>query len=161
MIITDIDAIASDNKKCRVADGVNTSNASIKHFLNDINFNNLKTLNHDSKILLKNDSSWVNDENGLLCIAYQTEQNSCHARSFEDAFISVNLEFINTNKDKFKSLKNRDQINKTTPDYFDIAEKCIDKKTLFATDILYYSSEDYKEWQVPDYIKEGLIWLSK
>jgi predicted ATP-dependent endonuclease of OLD family len=161
LIITDIDAIASDNKKCRVADGVNTSNASIKHFLNDINFNNLKTLNHDSKILLKNDSSWVNDENGLLCIAYQTEQNSCHARSFEDAFISVNLEFINTNKDKFKSLKNRDQINKTTPDYFDIAEKCIDKKTLFATDILYYSSEDYKEWQVPDYIKEGLIWLSK
>lgn len=161
LIITDIDAIASDNKKCRVADGAATSNASIKHFLKDKDFNSLKALSHKSKILLKNDSSWVNDENGLICIAYQKEQNNYHARSFEDTFISVNLDFIKSNKDSFKSLKNRDQIDKTTPDYFDIAEKCIDKKTLFATDILYYSSEDYKEWQVPDYIKEGLIWLSK
>lgn len=161
LIITDIDAIASDNKKCRVADGAATSNASIKHFLKDKDFNSLKALSHKSKILLKNGSSWVNDENGLICIAYETEQNGYHARSFEDTFISVNLDFIKSNKDSFKSLKNRDQIDKTTPDYFDIAEKCIDKKTLFATDILYYSSEDYKEWQVPDYIKEGLIWLSK
>ncbi|GAH46703.1 unnamed protein product [marine sediment metagenome] len=45
LIITDIDLIDSDNKKCRVADGVNTSNASIKYFLKDKDFNNLKGLN--------------------------------------------------------------------------------------------------------------------
>ncbi|GAH46701.1 unnamed protein product, partial [marine sediment metagenome] len=92
----------------------------------------------------KKDSLWVNDEKGLIYVAYQTEQNGYHARSFEDAFISVNLDFIKSNKDSFKSLKNRDQIDNSKPDYFDIAEKCIDKKTLFATDIFYYSSEDYK-----------------
>lgn len=161
LIITDIDSIGDDTKKCKVADGVNTSNASIKHFLKDKEFNELKTLNHASKILLKNESSWVNDENGLICIAYQREQDNYHARSFEDAFISVNIDFIYSNKGSFKSLKNRDKIKKSSPEFYDIADNCIDKKTLFATDILYYSSEDYKEWQVPGYIKEGLVWLSK
>ena len=47
------------------------------------------------------------------------------------------------------------------PDYYEIADTCIVKKTLFATDILYYSSENFTEWQVPEYIKEGLLWLSK
>jgi len=161
LIITDFDSIGSDNKKCMVADGEAISNASIKHFLKDTKFNELKTLNHASKILLKKDSVWVNDKNGLVCIAYQTVQNSYHARSFEDSFISVNIGFINSNKDNFKSLKNREKINESSLDFYDIADNCIDKKTLFATDILYYSSEDYKEWQVPDYIKEGLVWLSK
>ncbi len=161
LIITDIDSIGDDGKKCKVADGVNTSNASINHFLKDKEFNKLKTLNHASKILSKKDSSWVNDKNGLIFIAYQIEQNSYHARSFEDAFISVNIGFINSNKDSFKSLKNRDKIKESSPDFYNIADNCIDKKTLFATDILYYSSEDYTEWQVPDYIKEGLVWLSK
>jgi hypothetical protein len=91
LIITDIDSIGSDKKKCRVAVGSATSNASIKHFLKDKEFNELKTLNHASKILSnkilsKKDSVWVNDENGLICIAYQMEQDDYHARSFEDAF---------------------------------------------------------------------------
>jgi predicted ATP-dependent endonuclease of OLD family len=161
LIITDIDSIGSDKKKCRVADGSATSNASIKHFLKDKKFKELKTLNHVSKILSKKDSAWVNDENGLICIAYQTNENDYHARSFEDAFISINISFIEPNKDSFESLKNRRKITQSPADFYDIADNCIDKKTLFATDILYYSSEDYTEWQVPDYIKEGLVWLSK
>jgi hypothetical protein len=111
--------------------------------------------------LSKKDSAWVNDENGLICIAYQTNENDYHARSFEDAFISINISFIEPNKDSFESLKNRRKITQSPADFYDIADNCIDKKTLFATDILYYSSEDYTEWQVPDYIKEGLVWLSK
>jgi predicted ATP-dependent endonuclease of OLD family len=161
LIITDIDSIASDKKKCRVADGTASCNASIKHFLKDKDFEALKTLSHKSKILSKKDSSWVSDKNGLICIAYQTEQNSYHARSFEDAFISVNVDFIKSNKDNFKSLKNRDKIKESSHDFYNIADNCINKKTLFATDILYYSSEGYQEWQAPDYIKEGLVWLSK
>ncbi len=161
LIITDIDSIDSSGKKCKVSEGKNTSNASIKHFLKNIDFDTLKGLKHDSKTLSKNVSSWINGKNGLICIAYQTEQNSYHARSFEDAFFSLNLNFINSNKANFKSLKNKDKIEATSTDYFDIANTCIDKKPVFATDILYYSSEDYQEWQVPDYIKEGLVWLSK
>jgi hypothetical protein len=45
-------------------------------------------------------------------------------------------------------LKNRRKITQAPADFYDIADNCIDKKTLFATDILYYSSEDYTEWQV-------------
>jgi hypothetical protein len=54
-------------------------------------------------------------------------------------------------------LVNRKKITQSPADFYDIADNCIDKKTLFATDILYYSSEDYTEWQVPDYIKEGKL----
>jgi predicted ATP-dependent endonuclease of OLD family len=53
LIITDIDSVGSNSKKCSVADGENTSNASIKHFLKDKEFNELKTLNHASKILFE------------------------------------------------------------------------------------------------------------
>ena len=161
LIITDLDSVDSDGKKCQVSDGKSTSNASINHFLNGKSFDALKTLAHKSKILLKQDSAWKQDSDGLICIAFQTEQDSYHARSFEDAFISINLSFIESNKGDFKSLKNRDEIVTTSQDYFNIAENCIDKKTIFATDILYYSDENNQEWQVPDYIKEGLIWLSK
>ncbi len=181
LIITDIDSVKTVNQKDKhgndkknkdgeiktqkkafpVSESGDTSNASIKYFLNNIDFNALKKLGHKSKILSKKDSSWINDENGLICITYQTEQDGYHARSFEDAFISVNFDFIKSNTDNFKSLKNRDKIEETSPDFYEIADNCIDKKTLFATDILYYSNEKYKEWQVPDYIKEGLVWLAK
>ena len=146
---------------CSVFESDDTSNAAIKYFLKDIDFTTLKTLSHESKILSKKDGFWENDIGGLICIAYQMEQNDYHARSFEDAFISVNFEFINSNKDNFKSLKNRNKIAEKIPNYFDIADNCIEKKTLFATEILYYSNEGYKEWKVPNYIKEGLLWLSK
>ena len=100
------------------------------------------------------------DKNGNLRIAYQTEENSYHARSFEDAFISLNFDFINENKINFNSLKNRDIIN-DEKDYYEIANKCIDKKSMFATEILYYSDDNYSEWEIPNYIKEGLLWLAK
>ncbi|PKP60400.1 ATP-dependent endonuclease [Candidatus Atribacteria bacterium HGW-Atribacteria-1] len=163
LIITDLDSVKSDEKgnKCKVSEGTHTSNASIKYFLKDVGFNKLKNLLHKSKILSKNDNNWKENEDGLICIAYQTEQNGYHARSFEDAFISLNLEFIKSKKEKFESLKKEEMLDKSTPDYYDIANTCIIKKTLFATDILYYSSEKFTEWQVPEYIKEGLLWLSK
>jgi hypothetical protein len=163
LIITDLDSVKSDanGNKCKVSEGTHTSNASIKYFLKDADFNRLKALPHKSKILSKNDNNWKENKDGLICIAYQTEQNGYHARSFEDAFISINFEFIKINKEKFKSLINKEMLDKKTPDYYEIADTCIDKKTLFATDILYYSSENLTEWQVPEYIKEGLLWISK
>lgn len=163
LIITDLDSVKTNanGSKCKVSEGTHTSNASIKYFLKDVDFNTLKTLPHKSKILSKNDNNWKENEDGLICIAYQTKQNGYHARSFEDAFISLNFEFIKSNKEKFKSLKNKEMLDESTLDYYDIAVTIIDKKTLFATDILYYSNEKFTEWQVPEYIKEGLLWLSK
>lgn len=163
LIITDLDSVKSNanGNKCKVSEGTHTSNASIKYFLKDVDFNTLKTLLHKSKILSKNDNNWKENEDGLICIVYQTEQNDYHARSFEDAFISLNLEFIKSKKNEFNSLKFKDKLDAMQPDYYKIANTCIVKKTLFAADILYYSSENFMEWQVPGYIKEGLLWLSK
>ena len=162
LIITDIDSVKPDANggKCKVSEGTHTSNASIKHFLKDVDFNALKNLLPASKILSKNNNSWEKNKDGLICIELQTEQNNYYARSFEDAFISENLDFVKSNKENFKSLKNKDKLDEKIPDYYDIADACIDKKTLFATEILYYSSGNYTEWEVPEYIKEGLLWLS-
>ncbi|MBK6839986.1 MAG: hypothetical protein IPG90_18290 [Bacteroidetes bacterium] len=42
-----------------------------------------------------------------LCICYQQEEDTYHARSFEDAFIHINRAFVNGKKDEFQGLQNR------------------------------------------------------
>lgn len=152
LIITDFDSIdTNDSRKAvRVFAGNDTSNASIKHFLGGKSFDDLKALAHSDKIL----------KDDMLCIAYQTEENSYHARSFEDAFIHLNRAFINTNKDNFGGLKNRNNFDNAQKDAYDLADSCIDKKSIFATDILYYGGEQFESWDTPAYINEGMLWLS-
>ena len=168
LIITDIDAVKDETdekgktrkKACPVREGTHTSNASIKFFLEGKDFESLKNLSYDEKLLSKIDDKWEKDENGNLRIAYQTEENDYHARSFEDAFISLNFDFINDNKGKFNSLKNKNKIDDEN-NYYEIANECINKKSMFATEILYYSDDNYSEWEISNYIKEGLLWLAK
>lgn len=161
LIITDIDSIQpnANGSACKVSEGTNTSNASIKFFLKDKDFDTIKILAFSNKVLKKNKDNWEVDENGNQCLAYQTDENSYHARSFEDAFISINYDFIKDNNEKFNSLKNRTNFN-DEPDYFEIANNCISKKSMFVTEILYYSDDNYSEWKIPSYIKEGLLWLA-
>lgn len=163
LILTDIDSVKpnANGSACKVLEGTHTSNASIKFFLRNTEFNKIKTLEFTNKILKKDDDNWESDESGNLCLSFQIEENDYHARSFEDAFISLNLDFIKNNKENFKSLRNRGDFDNNPPDYFELAKSCINKKSLFATDILYYSGENYSEWIIPKYIKDGLLWLVK
>lgn len=170
LIITDIDStkrkIASNGKTyyeaCKVSSGEETSNASLKHYFKGIPFDKLKSLKKSEKVLTKNtEGKWIIDPNGMVRIAFQTMQNRYHARSFEDAFICCNYEFVKQHKDEFKGLKNRNLIKDSKGFYYKIANKCIDKKSAFATDILYFSDDNYTNWIIPDYIKEGLEWLAK
>ncbi len=170
LIITDIDStkekIASNGRPyceaCKVSSGEATSNASLKHYFNNIPLDELKSLKKSEKVLTKNtEGKWVPDPKGMVRIAYQTMQNRYYARSFEDAFICCNYEFVKKNKEDFKGLKNRSKIQNGNVSYYDIADKCIDKKSAFATDILYFSNDDYSNWIIPKYIKEGLEWLAK
>ena len=170
LIITDIDATKKQvspkgkvtYKACRVSSGERTSNAALKHFFNEMPFEQLKVLKKSDKILSKNkDGKWVPDSKGMVRIAYQTTQKRYHARSFEDAFICCNFEFIKQHKNEFKGLKNRSKFDNAKPSYYDIADQCIDKKSAFATDILYFSDDNYSNWIIPEYIKEGLEWLAK
>lgn len=159
LIITDIDSIKEDNTKCAVCDGVKTSNASLKHFIKKT-FEELKCLSNNDKVFKKDSDSWIATDDGNLRIAYQTSHTGYYARSFEDAFIAANYDFIKENKNSFGSLKCCELIVDKDPDYYEIAEKCIDKKSVFAADILYLSDEDLNNWNTPNYIKEGLEWLA-
>lgn len=81
-------------------------------------------------------------------------------RSFEDSFFEKNKQFIMDHKEQFKSLKKRSKISEYTKK-FGFADNFISKKTDFAADILYCSNPDLTNWEIPDYISNGLKWLLK
>lgn len=160
LVITDLDAVDGDGKKCEVAVGVDYSNEAIKFFFNSPSLNDLKGFTFSSKLFNKVGGIWKNQADGKLSIVYQTEEIGYNARSFEDAFIHINKDYVNDNKDSFRGLQNKVHFENGLGAY-ELAEKCIKKKTHFALDILYHSNEKLSNWTIPAYIKEGLLWLKK
>ena len=179
LIITDIDSakkvsrekegkLIEEKEKCRVNEAHLTTNTSLKFFINK-GFNDLKNLKFENKVLKKENNKWVQNDDGYVLIIYQiSEKNSVnseyHARSFEDSFFHINRQFIIDNKDNFNSLKNIKYFDDDKNDSYDLAEKCIDKKPSFAIEILLNSKTDtnkneFINWKIPAYIKEGLKWL--
>lgn len=161
LIITDLDSVGNDRKKCRVALGTDYSNDALKLFFNDATLNELKAFTIDDKKISKNGEEWQVDVNGNLCVVYQTMENAVNARSFEDAFIQINREFINEKKEEFRGLKNRAYFDVAENDSYKLAEECVRKKTHFALDILFHTNEEFTNWEIPMYIKEGLLWLKQ
>ena len=153
LIITDIDSIKEEKKACRVIEGIDTSNTAIKHFLPNFDWENLKNLSEEDRKKSMGNST--------LLICYQQEEEHYHARSFEDAFIHINKDFINSNIGNFRGLKNKKIFEDNSKDIYDLAQECIDKKTHFALDILYHSDENFSNWKIPAYIKNGLSWLKR
>lgn len=184
LIITDLDSVKYDfiknkdgsnktfsngkNRKafltCKVNDGEKSSSPTINFFFDNTNFNEIKSKILDEKRFCKENSKWEVSKNGFLQIVYQTNFNSYHARTFEDSFFAIpdNIEFIRSNRSKFRGLKNIRYFYDNSFDAFDLALNCIDSKGTFAVDILLLSSHnEYKNWQIPAYIKEGLLWLKQ
>lgn len=155
LIITDLDYGKKDTengkiKKCDYSCATHVGNNTIIKFLGKEKEDIEEIIDMSSEEKIKGDYR----------IAYQTKENGIKkdypGRSFEEAFININFDFINKNKKNFNSLKNiKEFTNDKTP--YKLAKKCIDKKTTFATDLLYYD----KGWKVPNYIKRGLIWLGQ
>lgn len=162
LVITDIDGVISINgKACKSEDANFTSNSSLKSFFDlpkdNTQFESLTTKSFSDKTISPN-----------IHIAYQTgislpKDLVYQPRSFEDAFICENLGYIKTNKDNFEQgLKNKSELNNILLDMYDITEKCLAKKSAFASEILYHDGvTDGKKWKTPKYIKEGLEWLQK
>lgn len=160
LIITDLDAVNGEGKKCDVATGVDYSNEAIKFFFNNPSLADLKGFTITNKLFKKVAGAWTNRVDGQLSVVYQTEENGYNARSFEDAFIHINKVYVNDNKTGFRGLQNKELFEYVTGAY-ELAERCIKKKTHFALDILYHSNADFSNWEIPSYIKEGLLWLKK
>lgn len=165
LIITDIDTVYRKVDKkptypaCCVSDSncCNTSNETIKYYYAAPKFvygcsvhtawlENVK--NHSQKCI----SDFVN-------VSYQCEENGYYPRSFEDAFINVNLATLKKYQDQLLGLKNKDEID-TNGNIYDLTQKIIDKKSDFASSLLYVAYTDKSvEWTTPKYIWEGLEWL--
>ena len=168
LIITDIDTVYRKvgGKRitypaCSVSDAgcCNTSNATIKYYYaapefvygssaHDAWLKNIK--NHSQKCI----SDFVN-------VSYQCEENGYYPRSFEDAFINVNLAVLKEQKAQLLGLKNIEAID-TSNEIYDLTKEIIDKKSDFASSLLYIAYTDKNvEWTTPKYIEEGLEWLQK
>lgn len=168
LIITDIDTVYRKvgGKRitypaCSVSDDgcCNTSNATIKYYyaapefvygcsVHDEWLENIK--NHSKKCI----SDFVN-------VSYQCEENGYYPRSFEDAFINVNLTTLKEQQEQLLGLKNKDEID-ANDDIYNLTQEIIDKKSDFASSLLYIAYTDKNvEWTTPKYIEEGLEWLQK
>jgi hypothetical protein len=147
--------------RCNFSEATVTTNASLKSFFKTDDIQKITALDDSEKIFRFEDGEPTADDSGRLRIAFQKTDNGYTARSFEDAFLSVNISFVSDKKGNFTALKNRDLISNESTDYYQIADKCIDSKTGFSLDVLLNSDENYTNWETPLYIKEGLEWLAK
>ena len=169
LIITDLDATKEEvNDKgklvwrsCPVAEGESYSNEAISHYFSNPILASLKGYSFQNKFFNKKNGNWANQPDGELCVVYQTDENGYNARSFEDAFIHLNRDFVNGNKENFRGLKNREDFDEPANGAYHLAKNCVKKKTHFALDILFHSDENLSNWQIPKYIKEGLVWLKQ
>ena len=163
LIVTDIDSIDAKHKnKCELALKTNqlTSNETLK-----------KWLPRKSSIneLLKDDIIKVSADKKCR-VAYQTVKKidknliKC-GRTFEEAFIIENAKYILDNKTNLKSISNSklkgcESVKDVLANSYQIQE-FIDgnrRKTDLTFELLTQNQDD---WEVPEYINEGLLWLAK
>ena len=186
MIITDIDSyyvkdveengeIIKKMEKCPSTDilATTTSNSSLKFFFGTDDLKNLKAKEIKDKRLSKitidaesGKKQWKMYEEGNVIIIYQTIENEYGARSFEDSFFHINKIFLKDNREDFPSLT-RKWVDKYLSDedecdVFKFSEKAVEKKPPLAIEILLNSKDEvYSNWDIPAYIKEGLLWLKQ
>jgi len=182
LIITDIDSFykhditegektKQETKQCvpNNQSATSTSNSSLRffHVKAETDLTYFVSLAPSQKTLSKQNGSWQPDDNGRLMMVYQTEQDGYHGRSFEDAFFNLNKSLLGNDASFFPSLTKKwfDKyiVNEVTA--LEFAEKAVGSKPSLAIEILLNSEhgngQEYTNWSVPAYIKEGLEWLRK
>lgn len=165
LIITDIDSVDKNGEKCQVFGGEKTSNRSLLFFYGEEKtLTEFIALSQEERIMKKDPASsdWVSDTGGYLLCTYQTKETAdrvdYHARSFEDAFFHINKLFIAEHT--FLSLKQSSwkKFVNSEIDAWEMAKE-VKKKPSFAIEVLLNSEQDFTNWNIPAYIREGLRWL--
>lgn len=158
LIITDIDPANKSEKSrftsCSAVNATSTTNASIKSFF-DISGDNIFSI-----VAQKSFADKITSD-GRIRIAYQIPEDGkdYQPASFEDAFISLNSQFILDNKEnliEYEALKSFSESD--IYDFYHFARDKVNKKSAFASSLLYFE-DDQNTWKVPKYISEGLLWL--
>ncbi len=157
LLITDIDSIEPSNReKCEVKLNQNqkTSNATLKSWI---------PCEEEIDKLLDENTIKIKDKIKVAYQIYNKNTSKC-GRSFEEAFIIENYQYIFQNKLSLLSIKNNlskyKNENEVINNSYSIQEY-IDKnskKTDFTFDLLNVEKD---KWVVPSYIKEGLVWLAQ
>lgn len=114
---------------------------------------------------------WKQNKNGNMKVCFQIkEENNYQARTFEDNFFTINRNFLEKNQLTIQGL-NKGVLGEfldknNTTDEYDLAERGIESKATFAVDIIYNSTKEGKKnnkefcgWDIPKYIKDGLLWI--
>ena len=70
------------------------------------------------------------------------------------------FKIIKEYKETIQGLKNKELFDEKL-DFYELTNGVIDKKSDFASSILYLAYTKEIKWEIPLYIKEGLEWLQK
>ncbi|CCD93946.1 ATP-dependent endonuclease of the OLD family-like protein [Bradyrhizobium sp. ORS 375] len=146
LLITDLDSVDDDGKKCPVADGKSTSNAALKSWLPG------KSVLTD---LMSCDAPAKTE--GRVQVSYQVEENGSCGRSFEEAFVYANVDWLKSNHTSLlASGKLFDEV--ATKDLVASAYQLCARlpKVDFALDLVAHGG-----WDIPKYISDGLEWLAQ
>ena len=163
LIITDIDTTKKNSKNRYESEYVKSathiSNATIQHFYEAPKFNQEEDWNLWFEKLKKDKH---HQENSEIKLAFQLEENGYHGRSFEESFISINIENIKSNISEIQGLSSDAESKIDTVTDFDIlTDSILKKKSEFASSILWLALAKNTEWNMPLYIKKGLVWIAK
>ena len=184
VVFTDLDVGHKINGKGHIlktkyvdSDAMLTSNNALKEYFknlkdgNDLKVNKLLSLTDNQKVFTWNavESQWKQDENGNMRVCFQMKENNYQARTFEDNFFAINKDFLQNNKLKIRGLdegKLKDFLDTTKDvDAYELAENGIESKATFAVEIIYNSkkvgNKEFCGWNIPQYIKDGLLWIRK
>ncbi len=138
LIITDIDSVNSEGKKCEVSKGIRSSNTTINNWVRKV-----KGMKQTDEITLTSIKSLTIEEktDKKIHLEFQSCENGICGRSLEEAIINCNR----TLYQKSESLSEKDiEFNGKS-------------KTTFALDLLMKNNN----YNVPQYIANGLKWLSE
>lgn len=145
LIVTDLDAVGADKKKCRVALGLSTSNATLRIWLPG---------SADLQVLIAADAA--SKTSGRIRVAYQVPDQAhlpC-GRSFEEAFVYANADWLVQSRASLVGTGSRlpeGDAGVLTAAAFDLELPKVD----FALDLILNSG-----WVTPKYIADGLRWLA-
>lgn len=146
LVIADIDSADAKRSPCPVAEGVCSTNAVIGSYLKEAS--DLKALR---------ELAFEGKRRNQTQVVFQVDEDGKCGRSFEEAFIYANLEWIKANVDQFTAAAAFKKALKTdlAAEAYELGRKKL-TKVEFALDLL-----GAEGWAAPAYIKEGLEWLSK
>ena len=146
LIITDVDSVNDEGKKCPVATGTGTSNACLRKWIpGKGTVDELKACDDVTKT------------QGCIRVAYQVTQDGHCGRSFEEAFIYANISWLTDNHAKLSATKAA--VKKAVEaGLITQAWKLSGKlgKVDFALDLI-----GAPGWGIPLYIQQGLKWLAE